>query len=35
VPTFTTLAGARAAATGMEHLRDLVPYSIQELHATL
>jgi carbamoyl-phosphate synthase large subunit len=35
VPTFTTLAGARAAATGMEHLRDLVPYPIQELHATL
>ena len=35
VPTFTTLAGARAAATGMEHLRDLVPYPIQELHAAL
>ena len=35
VPTFTTLAGARAAATGMEHLRDLVAYPIQELHATL
>jgi carbamoyl-phosphate synthase large subunit len=35
VPTFTTLAGARAAATGMEHLRDLVPYPIQELHARL
>jgi carbamoyl-phosphate synthase large subunit len=29
VPTFTTLAGARAAAIGMEHLRDLVPYSLQ------
>jgi carbamoyl-phosphate synthase large subunit len=35
VPTFTTLAGARAAAIGMEHLRDLVPYPIQDLHATL
>jgi carbamoyl-phosphate synthase large subunit len=35
VPTFTTLAGARAAAIGMEHMRDLVPYSIQALHATL
>src|SRR6185312_14881810 len=35
VPTFTTIAGARAAATGMEHLRDLVPYSLQALHRTL
>ncbi len=35
VPTYTTLAGARAAATGMAHLRDLVPYSIQALHAAL
>jgi carbamoyl-phosphate synthase large subunit len=35
VPTFTTLAGARAAAIGMEHLRDLVPYSLQSLHAKL
>ncbi|MBS0327018.1 MAG: carbamoyl-phosphate synthase large subunit [Proteobacteria bacterium] len=35
VPTFTTLAGARAAATGMAHLRDLVPSSIQALHAAL
>ena len=35
VPTFTTLAGARAAATGMANLRDLVPYSIQALHASL
>ena len=35
VPTFTTLAGARAAAIGMEHLRDLVPYSLQSLHARL
>jgi carbamoyl-phosphate synthase large subunit len=35
VPTYTTLAGARAAAIGMANLRDLVPYSIQALHATL
>ena len=35
VPTFTTLAGARAAAMGMEHMRDLVPYSLQALHRTL
>ncbi|HSQ80923.1 MAG TPA: carbamoyl-phosphate synthase large subunit, partial [Casimicrobiaceae bacterium] len=35
VPTYTTLAGARAAATGMGHMRDLVPYSIQALHAAL
>jgi carbamoyl-phosphate synthase large subunit len=35
VPTFTTLAGARAATAGMASMRDLVPYSIQALHATL
>jgi len=35
VPTVTTIAGARAAAIGMEHLRDLVPYSLQSLHRTL
>jgi carbamoyl-phosphate synthase large subunit len=35
IPTFTTLAGARAAAIGMEHMRDLVPYSLQVLHAEL
>jgi carbamoyl-phosphate synthase large subunit len=35
VPTYTTLAGARAAATGMAHLGDLVPRSIQALHAVL
>jgi carbamoyl-phosphate synthase large subunit len=35
VPTFTTLDGARAAAIGMEHMRDLVPYSLQALHAKL
>jgi carbamoyl-phosphate synthase large subunit len=35
VPTFTTLAGARAAAMGMERVRHLVPYSLQALHASL
>ena len=35
VPTFTTLAGARAAAIGMANMRELVPYSIQSLHASL
>ena len=34
VPTFTTLAGARAAAMGMERVRHLVPYSLQALHAS-
>jgi carbamoyl-phosphate synthase large subunit len=35
VPTFTTIAGARAAAIGMEYLRDLVPYALQGLHERL
>jgi carbamoyl-phosphate synthase large subunit len=35
VPTFTTLAGARAAAIGMRAMRGLVPYSIQQLHQRL
>ena len=35
VPTYTTLAGARAAAVGLSGMRDLVPYSIQALHARL
>jgi hypothetical protein len=35
VPTFTTIAGARAAAMGMAQMRDLVVYSLQSLHATL
>jgi carbamoyl-phosphate synthase large subunit len=35
VPTYTTLAGARAAAIGMQGLRELVPYSIQALHRRL
>ena len=35
VPTFTTIAGARAAAMGMAQMRDLVAYSLQALHRTL
>jgi carbamoyl-phosphate synthase large subunit len=35
IPTYTTLAGARAAAIGMRVMRGLVPYSIQELHHRL
>src|SRR5438105_4435551 len=35
VPTYTTIAGARAAATGMQGLRELVPYSLQALHQRL
>jgi carbamoyl-phosphate synthase large subunit len=35
VPTYTTIAGARAAAIGMQGLRELVPYSAQALHRRL
>jgi carbamoyl-phosphate synthase large subunit len=35
VPTFTTIAGARAAVMGMAQLRDLVAYPLQALHRTL
>jgi carbamoyl-phosphate synthase large subunit len=35
VPTYTTIAGARAAAIGMATMRDPVPYSIQGLHERL
>jgi carbamoyl-phosphate synthase large subunit len=35
IPTYTTLAGARAAALGMQTMRELVPYSMQALHASL
>jgi carbamoyl-phosphate synthase large subunit len=35
IPTYTTLAGARAAALGVAGMRELVPYSIQALHARL
>jgi carbamoyl-phosphate synthase large subunit len=35
IPTFTTIAGARAAAVGMKAMRGLTPYSIQQLHERL
>jgi carbamoyl-phosphate synthase large subunit len=35
VPTYTTIAGARAAALGMQGLRELLPYSTQALHQRL
>jgi carbamoyl-phosphate synthase large subunit len=35
VALYTTLAGARAACTGMEHVRELHPYAMQTLHKTL
>ena len=35
IPTYTTVAGARAAALGLAGLRELVPYSIQALHQRL
>ena len=35
VPTFTTIAGARAAALGMQGMRELVPFSMQALHREL
>jgi len=35
IPTYTTLAGARAAALGMQGMRELVPYAMQALHQRL
>jgi carbamoyl-phosphate synthase large subunit len=35
VPTFTTIAGARAAALGMQSMRELVPFAMQSLHREL
>src|SRR5260221_411240 len=35
VTYFTTIAGARAACTGMQHMQELKAYSLQELHARL
>jgi carbamoyl-phosphate synthase large subunit len=35
LPTFTTIAGARAAAIGMQGMRELVPYAMQALHQSL
>jgi carbamoyl-phosphate synthase large subunit len=35
IPTYTTIAGARAAAFGMQNLSEMVPYSTQALHQRL
>ncbi len=35
VTYFTTIAGARAACTGMQHMQELKVYSVQALHARL
>ncbi|MBI3936096.1 MAG: carbamoyl-phosphate synthase large subunit [Betaproteobacteria bacterium] len=35
VTLYTTLAGARAACTGMEHARELRAYALQKLHSSL
>jgi len=32
---YTTIAGARAACTGMRHIQGLVPYALQGLHQRL
>ena len=34
-PLFTTLAGARAACTGMDAAHELRAYSVQQLHQQL
>ena len=35
VTYYTTIAGARAACTGMRHIQGLVPYALQDLHREL
>jgi carbamoyl-phosphate synthase large subunit len=35
VTYYTTVAGARAACEGMRHMKALVPYPLQGLHAGL
>jgi len=35
VTYYTTIAGARAACTGMRHIQGLVPYALQALHQEL
>ncbi|MGQ0578169.1 MAG: carbamoyl-phosphate synthase large subunit [Betaproteobacteria bacterium] len=35
VTYYTTIAGARAACTGMQYMRELTAYSLQDLHAKL
>ena len=32
---YTTLAGAKAACLGMQHIEEMRPYDIQSLHALL
>jgi carbamoyl-phosphate synthase large subunit len=35
IPTYTTIAGARAAARGMQNLSEMLPYATQTLHQRL
>jgi carbamoyl-phosphate synthase large subunit len=35
VTYYTTLAGAKAACAGMQHMAQLEPYRLQDLHAKL
>ena len=35
VPTYTTMAGAHAAAIGLSRMGELIPYAMQLLHARL
>jgi carbamoyl-phosphate synthase large subunit len=35
VPVYTTMAGAKAAIMGMQHMAALQPYALQDLHARL
>ena len=35
IPTYTTLAGARAAALGLAGMGEMVPYAMQALHERL
>ena len=35
IPTYTTIAGARAAAVGISRMGELVPYAMQTLHERL
>ncbi|HVF65336.1 MAG TPA: carbamoyl-phosphate synthase large subunit [Casimicrobiaceae bacterium] len=35
VPTYTTIAGARAAVIGMRTMREMLPYAVQALHQRL
>src|SRR5687768_2523161 len=35
IPTYTTIAGARAAVIGMNTMSEMLPYAVQALHARL